>query len=283
MAVITMLAIAVDWIGKPLRHRRFEPRIYRYADELAVTDIDPTRTAYSDDNFILPRVLPAGAPYIDPAGHSEWAHAHFVLPNPDPTSETWGALAAEDPTSENMAFEALINVDTYNTYERGLLSSDTIPGLAPVPSRESQDPTVQIPVVSMENTEPVDHTTFQALVESAVPHQQPLVHPDEATSEPGVWRPGDPLWTPTKRGSSPSPTTLRRRFWQSASVLIPNVRWYGEENVDRMVQGKAPQRRNRRNGRIETMQLSGLKSAEDAASARPRWPGDEIDPFRGGA
>lgn len=34
MAVISLVAIAIDWIGRPLRSRRFIPRMYRYDDEL---------------------------------------------------------------------------------------------------------------------------------------------------------------------------------------------------------------------------------------------------------
>jgi len=33
MAVISLVAIAIDWIGRPFKTRRFIPRIYRYEDE----------------------------------------------------------------------------------------------------------------------------------------------------------------------------------------------------------------------------------------------------------
>ena len=35
MAVISLVAIAIDWVGRPLKNRRFIPRIYRYEDEVA--------------------------------------------------------------------------------------------------------------------------------------------------------------------------------------------------------------------------------------------------------
>lgn len=34
MALVALVAVAIDWVGKPLRHRRFIPRLYRYEDEL---------------------------------------------------------------------------------------------------------------------------------------------------------------------------------------------------------------------------------------------------------
>ncbi len=35
MAMIAVVGIAIDWVGKPLRGRRFIPRVYRFDDELA--------------------------------------------------------------------------------------------------------------------------------------------------------------------------------------------------------------------------------------------------------
>lgn len=277
MLVISMLAIGVDWVGKPLRHRRFAPRIYRYPDELAVTDLDPSRTGFSDDAFVLPQALPEGVPFVDTQGVSEWSSAHFVLPGPEASADTWGTLIAENPTSENPVFEALVNVETWNTYERSIMSSETMPASPPEFPPTQEVEAIQMPVKPVDAARP--STTFQSLVASTAHTDARRILPSEATSEPGIWKPGDPLWTKTKNGTTPSATTLRRRFWQSASVLIPNVRWYGEENLDRMVHGKAPQRRNRRTGKVETMQLAGLKSAADAGAARPRWPGTEIDPF----
>lgn len=107
----------------------------------------------------------------------------------------------------------------------------------------------------------------------------PLLTPEQATSEPGVWMPGDPLWTPTAKGTKPSPTLVRRRFWQSASVLIPGIRWYGVENIERMADGQPPRRRNRATGKIESMQITGLRSSDDRTISRPYWPSTEPDPF----
>lgn len=33
MLVVALLGVAIDWFGKPMRHRKFIPKIYRYPDE----------------------------------------------------------------------------------------------------------------------------------------------------------------------------------------------------------------------------------------------------------
>jgi hypothetical protein len=35
MLVVALLAVAIDWFGKPMKHRRFVPKMYRYPDERA--------------------------------------------------------------------------------------------------------------------------------------------------------------------------------------------------------------------------------------------------------
>lgn len=40
MAVIALVAIAIDWVGRPLRNKRFIPRIYRYEDEIGPDPLD---------------------------------------------------------------------------------------------------------------------------------------------------------------------------------------------------------------------------------------------------
>jgi len=337
MAVIAMLGVAVDWVGKPMRNRRFTPRIYRYADEHLV-EVDPGRTAFSASEFELPGVPVAGMPAVTPTGTTDWSESHFVLPEPASTMETWGLLTTENPVIGG-TFDPLLNVDTYDTYERGMFNLETMPMPAP-PGRVNVEDTFGADVLpnplpefdadllpdplpthdlgprpvedlgakqgasedalpapepliesaesaataaaadQLEAIAPAQPTvTFRGLVDSAVqPTENSRLRPEDATSEPGVWQPGDPLWAPTKKGD-PSSTAVRRRFWQSAAVLIPGVRWYGEPNVERMAEGKAPERRNRRTGKMETMQLSGLRSKNDEDPPRPHWPNEELDPF----
>jgi len=38
MALIALVTVGIDWIGKPLKNRRFIPRIYRFDDEKLPTD-----------------------------------------------------------------------------------------------------------------------------------------------------------------------------------------------------------------------------------------------------
>jgi len=342
MAVIAMVGVALDWVGKPMRNRRFTPRIYRYADEHLV-EVDPGRTEFSAAAFELPPVPAAGMPAMTPAGTTDWSESHFVLPEPASTMETWGLLTSENPVIGG-TFDPLLNVDTYDTYERGMFNLETMPMPAPpgrvnvedtfggdvlpnplpefdadlLPSGLLPDPLpthnlgprpvedtngqVDSAAISLPAPEPIAEpadaaaaadaarelealapaeptVTFRGLVNSATrPTANSRLRPEDATSEPGVWQPGDPLWSPTKKGE-PSSTIVRRRFWQSAAVLIPGVRWYGEPNVNRMAEGKPPERRNRRNGKIETMQLSGLRNKNDNDPPRPHWPNEELDPF----
>jgi len=486
MIVLAVLAIAVDWLGKPLKNRRFIPRIYRYPDEKLV-EFDPGRTAFSQGQLMLPAAPQPGLPYVDAQGVSSWAQSHFVFPDPEQPNQTWGQLTSENPTLDSVGFANLLGVDTYDTYERGLLGQETVPtpppppgfdddelppppgtdGLTLPPPPESDieghdgavvrsmavdadggpttvpwsgtdmwdldddeddaepeegellpadvagteapaeepleaelvetdpkpepDPKVKrkdgekgkakgkgkgkvkgggkdgervkvkgggknnvggkgtrktVPPLPVDNepvdvrasapkaspaeasrpepiddapidvssttaepieTEPVETDptplepkpqpgqpllskpkrkqavagsgAFSALVDGAPAPNRLIVTPEQATSEPGVWKPGESLWAPTGRGTKPSPATVRRRFWQSAAVLIPGIRWYGVDNIERMIGGSPPRRRNRRTGKLETMQVSGLRASGDNTVSRPFWPGEEPDAF----
>ena len=63
---------------------------------------------------------------------------------------------------------------------------------------------------------------------------------------------------------------------------MPGTQWYGSDNTDRIISGEAPQRRNRRTGQIETMQVDGLDSTDDSRPIRPFWPDQHVDPFQAG-
>jgi len=440
MIVLAVLAIAVDWLGKPLKNRRFIPRIYRYPDEKLV-EFDPGRTAFSQGQLMLPAAPQPGLPYVDAQGVSSWAQSHFVFPDPEQPNQTWGQLTSENPTLDSVGFANLLGVDTYDTYERGLLGQETVPTPPPPPGfddvelpsppgtdgltlppppetdteghdgaaagsmaidadggpttvpwsgtdmwdpdddeddaepeggellpaddggtkapaeepieaelvepdpKPTPDPGVKrqdrvkgkvkgkgknkdggedggknkvrsiddAPIdVSSTTAEPIEaeavetdstppepepqpgqpllskpkkkpavagNGAFTSLVQGAPAPNRLIVTPEQATSEPGVWKPGESLWAPTGRGTKPSPATVRRRFWQSAAVLIPGIRWYGVDNIERMIGGSPPRRRNRRTGKLETMQVSGLRASGDNTVSRPFWPGEEPDAF----
>jgi len=63
MALVALVAIGIDWVGKPLKHRRFIPRMYRFDDEKLPTD------AYGHTDFSIPGpvAVPAPLPQHQPA------------------------------------------------------------------------------------------------------------------------------------------------------------------------------------------------------------------------
>jgi hypothetical protein len=75
MLVIALAAVAVDWVGKPLRHRKFVPKVYRYPDERRPRGSSVRPTEWSDRSFVLPVAAPpprpgiGGAPAPSAAGH----------------------------------------------------------------------------------------------------------------------------------------------------------------------------------------------------------------------
>ena len=54
MLVIALLAVAIDWFGKPLRHRKFVPKIYRFPDERVPRRAPQRLTPWSDAALVLP-------------------------------------------------------------------------------------------------------------------------------------------------------------------------------------------------------------------------------------
>jgi len=57
MLAIALLAIAVDWVGRPIR-RRFIPKMYRFPEELgSEPPVDPSLTGWSDQYFVVPEGL----------------------------------------------------------------------------------------------------------------------------------------------------------------------------------------------------------------------------------
>lgn len=58
MLVIALAGVAIDWIGKPLRHRKFVPKVYRYPDERRPRGSSVRPTEWSDRAFVLPVAAP---------------------------------------------------------------------------------------------------------------------------------------------------------------------------------------------------------------------------------
>ena len=93
------------------------------------------------------------------------------------------------------------------------------------------------------------------------------------------WSPGDDIYNLTKSGSEPTPSTVRSRFWKNVGVS-PGAIIFGTSNVERLRDGKPPQRRNPRTSKYETMKVH-LLSYEDGHGRTPipNWPNSSVDPF----
>ncbi|MDA8235192.1 MAG: hypothetical protein M0Z31_10405 [Clostridia bacterium] len=98
------------------------------------------------------------------------------------------------------------------------------------------------------------------------------------------WKLGDDIYKPTAKGTEPSWSTVRQRFWKNEPASEGAAEKYGAENVDRMRKGLAPQRYNPDKGGMESMELSHepVPARDGGRDFVPRWPQDhaKVDPFR---
>ena len=107
MLVIALLGVAIDWFGKPLRHRRFVPKMYRFPEERQPKRSKVRQTPWSDTSFVLPVVdQPEGqlVRYPDPHAVRAWDEA---ADQQEPPAE----LVAADPGPPTMQV-AVVDADS---------------------------------------------------------------------------------------------------------------------------------------------------------------------------
>ncbi|MXZ85922.1 MAG: hypothetical protein F4Z02_09740 [Acidimicrobiia bacterium] len=112
------------------------------------------------------------------------------------------------------------------------------------------------------------------------PALNPAPHPEEPSSS-GPWQAGDSIFKLTPRGTPPSITAVRRRYWKNLSER-PSSAVFGEDNRTLMAVGQAPQRFNPRNGAIEELSLPESMLRYCWAARRrptPTWDDQGLDPF----
>ncbi|MDE0580628.1 MAG: hypothetical protein OXI29_12240 [bacterium] len=112
------------------------------------------------------------------------------------------------------------------------------------------------------------------------PALNPAPHPEEPSSS-GPWQAGDSIFKLTPRGTPPSITAVRRRYWKNLSER-PSSAVFGEDNRTLMAVGQAPQRFNPRNGAIEELSLPESMLRYCWAAKRrptPTWDDQGLDPF----
>lgn len=271
MGVTAMLAIGVDWLGKPIKNRKFRPRIYRFEDEQNLRPVDPTATLHSADQFALPQATVPGLPVADGSGGTDWESANFALP--ESTGDAWELLGDEMATEDRgLGVLADIGPDTDEDLLPAARQFDTDATL--LATAAAGPPTLAEAGVPERRSEQASRGerdyTLQSLIGGVVTAQR----------NPEDWNPGDPVWAPTSTGMSPPPEVAQRRFWRSTAAFIGGARWYGDANLERLHDGEAPQRRNRRSGHVENLQIDGLESPNTHMALRPHWPDEQVDPFQ---
>ncbi len=113
-----------------------------------------------------------------------------------------------------------------------------------------------------------------------VPAAQAQAHAQDA-APPGPWQAGDSIFKLTPRGTPPSITAVRRRYWKNLSEHRASV-VFGEANRTLMAIGQAPQRFNPRTSAIEELQLPEPMLRSCWTTGRrpsPTWDDQGLDPF----
>ncbi|MDE0217138.1 MAG: hypothetical protein OXN79_11260 [bacterium] len=107
-----------------------------------------------------------------------------------------------------------------------------------------------------------------------------LAQPQPA-AVPGPWQAGDSIFKLTPRGTPPSITAVRRRYWKNLSEHRASV-LFGEANQSLMAIGQAPQRFNPRTSAIEELQLPEPMLRRCWTTGRkpsPTWGDQGLDPY----
>jgi len=103
-----------------------------------------------------------------------------------------------------------------------------------------------------------------------------------ATKRP-KWEPGDDPHAPTRAGNPPSDSTVRRREWKNEADN-PTRPDFTPTDIDRMQEGKPPQRYNPEKPSVESMERSHepIPKREGGTVTVPKWPQEhaEVDPYR---
>ena len=120
---------------------------------------------------------------------------------------------------------------------------------------------------------------------TAGPHAEyPALNPadhQEETPSSGPWQAGDSIFKLTPRGTPPSITAVRRRYWKNLSERPTSV-VFGENNRALMAIGQAPQRFNPRTSTMEELSLPETMLRYCWATKQkptPTWGDQGLDPF----
>ena len=233
MLIIALIGVAIDWFGKPLRHRKFIPKAYKFPDE---------------------RLFRSGV-FNTKSSIPENPQSKKINTGKDSTIQISDSIAKESPSKLG---DAISEISELSTEEDEVVIDATA-------LKRNDDSTTQEKFVTETNLLNVNGDL--KLQSSSI----------------GIrlsgWSPGDDIYNLTQNGSEPSPSTVRSRFWKNVGVSA-GASIFGAKNVERLREGKPPQRRNPRTSSYETMKVHLLSYVDgEGRTPIPNWPSNSVDPY----
>ena len=243
MFVIALIGAAIDWFGTPLRHRKFVPKAFRFPDE----------KLFRNESLHNPYVAPAQSSPAGPYLYEEVVIAgtelglqdrHGGIPSTPVGPLEHDGSENDTPVGVEESFPIVEGEDDLEIEQGGIKEAE----------RGEVEPTISGKI----ETPPKKSGTLRLR----------------------GWTPGGYVFNLTQDGREPSPATVRTRYWKNVSAAAGSA-IFGANNIERMQEGKPPQRRNYRSGKTETMRISP-KSFEESGGEIPipYWPSTAVDPFR---
>lgn len=268
MALIAVVTIGIDWIGKPLKNRRFIPRMYRFEDEKLPVDAYGHTTLETNEP-LLPMM--AAVPPI----HTQ----------PPPVVVAQVSLSATQPVEHHGNATVQSPAAQISEPQTPRTNSASIPSAA-AEIDQVDNPASASRSAFSDSLAQTDYAHDAAGADKAwlsgalMPHSaiagtEPTLQPNETSSR--SWSPGMALDT-TVEDRKPNLATKAERFWMTTAQLASDSH-FDDEDIARMATGKAPRRTNPRTGRTEAMQLTGLRQASTQTDVRMRWPDEAVDPW----
>ena len=265
MALIALVTIGIDWIGKPLKHRRFIPRMYRFDDEKLPID------EYGNTTF-------------DALDGGQYAHAPqhlapIAYAQPGPQQQMQVQVPGYTP----------VQPDTAETSDDRANATVVVPVQAPPRQVAKLDPALAASSTASRSafTDSLAQDDAGSFDQSLVADESDLaahsmIAGTGATIEPPsssgrAWESGMAL-DMTVDDQKPSLAVKAERFWIATADANADSH-FDEDDLTRMAEGKAPRRTNPRTGKTEAMQLTGLRQASATSDVRMRWPDDAVDPW----
>lgn len=262
MALIALVTIGIDWIGKPLKHRRFIPRLYRFDDEKLPVD------AYGHPQLDGPQALPKaslppavgqGAPWTPPVVYQQ-APPVVVATVPEPLTAASAPKAPPLQDGQGPDAESTLDYAAFAEQAAGEQTAD-----AGTSTSAFSDRLLGGGAGASASATDDDTWASSGLV------------PEAPSARSTSWEPGMPL-DATINDERPSLAAKAERYWQATAAAVEESH-FDADAISRMANGRAPRRRNPRTSRIESMQLTGLRQASTRSDVRMSWPDDAVDPW----